>query len=178
MLNNIFIIQVVEAPPGVTLEALVSLLSLLLEVIKKDGEGVGLLSEVGDDSARAPDSLLDLALLVEGGHAAPGSELLAIVDHDEVDSTLITESTDEALVLLVVARLGEAAEAGGLLVEGLGALVEPLAESIVHEGLLEDLLKGIEDGHLLDLDFTSLLGDNGFFSIRHNLFCSCFGSSL
>ena len=37
---------------------------LLLEVVKEDGEGVGLLSEVGDDCAAAPDGLLDLSLLV------------------------------------------------------------------------------------------------------------------
>lgn len=128
---------------------------------------MGLLSEVGDDGAGAPNSLLDLSLLVEGAHAAPGTKLLSVVDHDEVNLPLVAEGADELGVLLVVAGLGEAAEAGGALVEGLGTLVEALAEAVVHEGLLEDFLEGIEDAHLLDLNFGDLLGGGvnyGFFS--------------
>merc|ERR1719183_500016 len=50
------------------------LVGLLLEVVEEDGEGAGLLAEVGDDGARRADGLLDVALLVELGEAAPGAE--------------------------------------------------------------------------------------------------------
>ena len=116
------------------------LVGLLLEVIEEDGEGAGLLAEVGDDGARRADGLLDVALLVELGEAAPGAEVLAGVDHDDGHLALGAEGADELLVLLVLAVLGEAAEAGGAAVEGLGALVQALLETVVDEGLLEDLL--------------------------------------
>ena len=115
------------------------LVGLLLEVVQEDGEGTGLLAEVGDDGAGSADGLLDVALLVELGEAAPGAEVLAGVDHDDGDLALGAEGADELLVLLVLAVLGEAAEAGGAAVEGLGALVQTLLETVVDEGLLEDL---------------------------------------
>jgi len=121
------------------------LVGLLLEVVEEDSEGAGLLAEVGDDGAGSADGLLDVALLVELGEAAPGAEVLAGVDHDDGDLTLGAEGADELLVLLVLAVLGEAAEAGGAAVEGLGALVQALLETVVDEGLLEDLLGKVDE---------------------------------
>ena len=133
------------------------LIGLLLEVVQKDGEGAGLLAEVGDDGAGSADGLLDVALLVELGEAAPGTKVLAGVDHDDGHLSLGAEGTDKLLVLLVLAVLGEAAEAGGTAVQGLGALVQSLLEAVMDEGLLEDLLEGIKNGHL-DLLFLLLDG--------------------
>lgn len=119
---------------------------LLLEVVEEDSQGAGLLTEVGDDSAAGPDGLLHLAVGIELGESAPGTEVLAAVDHDDGDLALGAEGADELLVLLVLAVLGEAAEAGRAAVEGLGALVKALAEAVVNEGLLEDLRAVIKVG--------------------------------
>ena len=112
---------------------------LLLKVIKKDRQRPGLLSEVGDHSATRPDSLLDLAIRIELGQSTPGTQVLAAINHDDRDLALGAECADELLVLLVLAVLGEAAKAGGAAVEGLGAFVQALAETVVNESLFEDL---------------------------------------
>lgn len=96
--------------------ALFVTIGLLLEVVEKHRQRARLLPKFGDDGAARPDGLLD------HGHLALGAQ-----------------SADELLVLLVLAVLREAAETGGAAIEGLGALVKPLAESVVHESLLQDL---------------------------------------
>ena len=96
-------------------------LGLVLEELKKHVERLRLLTELGDDGARAADDLGGLALLVDLAKAAPLTELLAGVDHDEVDAALLAERADELGVLRIVAVLREAAQLGGVLVEGLGA---------------------------------------------------------
>ena len=115
---------------------------LLLEVIEKNRQRASLLPEFGDDRAARPHGLLDLALGVELGQPAPRTQILAGVDHDHGHLALGAQSADELLVLLVLAVLREAAETGGAAIEGLGALVKPLAESVVYEGLLQDLRVG------------------------------------
>jgi len=99
---------------------------LLLEVIQKDRKGTGLLTEIGNDSARGSDGLLDAAIVVELGKSAPGTEVLSGFDHDDMDFSLGTESLDELLIFLVLAVLGKATETGGTSVERLRALVESL----------------------------------------------------
>ncbi len=136
---------------------------LLLQVIKENGKSVSLLSEVRDNGARASNSLSDLTISIQLGHAAPSSQVLAVINHDEVNLSLSAESTDQLGVLSIVARLGQAAQTGGTLVEGLGTLVETFEETIVDQGLLQDLLQRLEDGHLLNLGFSG----NGSFFFRH-----------
>lgn len=112
---------------------------LLLEVVEKYRQRASLLTEVGDDRAARPDGLLNLSVGVELGQSAPRSQVLAAVDHDNGYFALGAEGANELLVLLVLAVLGEAAESGRAAVEGLGALVQSLAKSIVDEGLLQHL---------------------------------------
>ena len=119
--------------------ALFVTIGLLLEVVEKHRQRARLLPEFGDDGAACPDGLLDLALGIELGQPAPRTQILAAVDHDHGHLALCAQGADELLVLLVLAVLREAAETGGAAIEGLGALVKPLAESVVHESLLQDL---------------------------------------
>ena len=114
-------------------------IGLLLEVVKQDSQCPGLFTEVGDNSAAGPDSLLDLTLGVQLGQSAPGTQVLSTVNHDHGDLTLSAQSTDELLVLLILAVLSKAAKTGGTAIKGLGALVESLTESVVDKGLLKDL---------------------------------------
>jgi len=102
---------------------ILSSISLLLKVVKKNGEGAGLLSEIGDDGTRGAHSLLHRAFSIELGKSTPRTEILPAVHHDDGHLSLSAQSTNELLVLLVLAVLGEAAEAGRATVEGLGALV-------------------------------------------------------
>ena len=89
--------------------------------LKKNVKRLRLLTELGDDSARAADNLGGLALLIDLTEPAPFAELLASVHHDKVDAALLAERAHELGVLRIVAVLGEAAELGRVLVEGLGA---------------------------------------------------------
>ena len=52
---------------------------------------------------------------------------------------------------------------------GVFSLVQAAAEAVVDEGVLEDLLKGLEHVHLLDLDLLGRGGDfyGGFLCISH-----------
>ena len=113
---------------------------MLLEVIKKDGEGMGFFSEISDDSARSSDSLLDGAIIINLGKTTPSTEVLTGLDHDNMDFTLSTKGADEFLVFLVFAILRKTAKTGRTAVESLSALVKSLLKSIMDKGLFEDLL--------------------------------------
>ena len=84
------------------------------------------------------------------------------------------ESLDELEVLGLVAGLDEDAKVGLTPVKGLGTLTETASKTVVDEGLLEDLLESLLDGHgalggggggLGDLDLLNVLGD--LLNVRH-----------
>ena len=113
----------------------------VLEVVKEDVETLGLDTVVLDDDARAADDLAGVALTVDLAETSPGAEDLGVTNLDEVDLVLGTESLDELDVLGLRAGLDEDAKVGLTLVEGLGALTETAGETVVNEGVLQDLLR-------------------------------------
>lgn len=98
-----------------------NLLLLGLHVVEHHVEGRALLAEVSDDGNGAAHGLADVALSIELGQAAPFTDLSAGIGHDQVDTALGAQSLDELLVLLVVAVLGEDAQASTSTVQGLHA---------------------------------------------------------
>ena len=112
---------------------------MLLEVVKKDGKGTGLLTEIGNDCAGSAYSLLDTTIIIELSESAPCPKFLSKIDHDNMDFSLGTKSADKLLVFLVFTVLGETAEASGATVKSLGAFMEPLFETVMNESLLEYL---------------------------------------
>ena len=116
-------------------------IGLLLEVIQKNSQGAGLLTKVGDYGTASPDGLLYLTIGIKLGQSTPGTQVLTAVNHDDGNFTLGAESTDELLVFIILAVLSKTAETGGTAVEGLSALVESLAETVVNEGLLKNLCR-------------------------------------
>jgi hypothetical protein len=119
--------------------------SLLLEKVQEDRKSTSLFSEVGNDTARSTDSLLDAAVVLELGKTTHGTEFLSGFDHDNVDFTFGAEGLDELLVFLILAILRQAAKTSGTTIEGLGALVESLLQATMDHGLLEDLITEIFD---------------------------------
>jgi hypothetical protein len=112
---------------------------LFLEVVQEDRKSTSLFTEIGDDSARSTDSLLDRTIIVELGKSTPGTKVLSGLNHDNVDLTFGTKSLDELLVFLVLAVLGQATKASRSAIQGFGALVKTLLESSVDHGLFKDL---------------------------------------
>jgi hypothetical protein len=115
------------------------LISLILEVVKEHRKRARLLPEVGDDRAARPDGLLHLTVGIKLGQSTPGPKVLPGVDHDHGYLPLGAQGAYELLVLLVLAVLSEAAQSRRAAIEGLGAFVQSLAQSVVNEGLLQDL---------------------------------------
>lgn len=93
-----------------------------------------------DDDARAANNLARVALLVDLAKTSPGTEDLGVTDLDEVDLVLSTESLNELNVLCLRAGLNKDAKVGLTLVEGLGTLAETTSETIVDQGVLQNLL--------------------------------------
>lgn len=112
----------------------------VLEVVEEDVEALGLDAVVLDDDARAADDLARVALAVDLAETGPGAEQLRVGDLDEVDLVLRAERLDELDVLRLRARLDEDAQVGLALVKRLGALAETTSETVVNEGVLQDLL--------------------------------------
>lgn len=103
-------------------------------------QSLALNTVVLDDDARASDDLAGVALPVDLAETSPGAEDLGVTDLDEVDLVLGAEGFDEAEVLGFGAGLDEDAEMGLAFVEGLGGFTETASESVVDEGVLQDLL--------------------------------------
>lgn len=59
-----------------------------------------------------------------------------------------TESLNELLVWLLLAVLVQDTHVGLAAVKGLGGLTETTGKTIVDEGVLENTLEGVLDGHL------------------------------
>jgi len=114
-------------------------LLLVLKIIKKNRQCTGLFPKVGDHRTRSSHSLLDLSIIIQLCKTAPGSQILAAIDHDNRNLSLGAKGTDEFLIFFIFTIFGETAETGGATVKCLGAFVEAFAESIVDEGLLQNL---------------------------------------
>ena len=93
-----------------------------------------------DDDARAPDNLAGVALAVDLAETRPSAENLGVTDLDEVDLVLSTEGLNELDVLGLSARLDEDAQVRLTLVKRLGALAQTTSETVVDEGVLQNLL--------------------------------------
>ena len=74
--------------------------------------------------------------------------MLSVWNLDERDLVLATESDNELLVSLLLACLVQDTHVSLATVEGLGSLTETAGKTIVHEGELENTLKGVQNGHL------------------------------
>jgi hypothetical protein len=85
-------------------------LSLLADVVLKEGLRLSALAIVLDDCTRALDDLLGLTLAVELAEADPLAELLAIGHLDDGDRVLLGKGLNETDVLRRVAVLSENAE--------------------------------------------------------------------
>ena len=112
----------------------------VLEVVEEDVETLALGTVVLDDDARAADDLAGVALTVDLAETSPGTEQLGVGDLDEVDLVLSAESLNELDVLGLRARLDEDAKVSLTLVERLGALAQTTSETVVDEGVLQNLL--------------------------------------
>lgn len=78
----------------------------------------------------------------------PFAQLLAVRNLDQGNLVLGAESDDQLFVGFLLARLVENAHVGLASVEGLGGFTETAGETVVHEGELQDTLKGVQNGHL------------------------------
>ena len=96
---------------------------------------------VFDDDARAADDLAGVALTVDLAETSPGSKHLRVSDLDQVDLVLRAEGLNELDVLSLRAGLDEDAQVRLALVQGLGALAEATSQTVVNEGVLQDLLQ-------------------------------------
>ena len=114
-------------------------ISLVFKVILEYSESASLFTELGDYCTGSTDSLLDGTLFIELCKTAHGSKILSSIDHDDGNLSLCTESTDEFLVLVVLAILSKTAETGRTAVKSLGALMESLLETVMDERLLKNL---------------------------------------
>lgn len=103
-------------------------------------EALGLDAVVLDDDARAANDLARVALTVDLAETSPGAEDLGVANLDEVDLVLSTEGLDELDVLGLSASLDEDAQVRLALVKRLRALAETASETIMDEGVLQDLL--------------------------------------
>ena len=91
-------------------------------------------------------------------------------------SVLVAQRLNELDVLGLIARLAQHTQVGLTAVKGLGGLTQTTGKTVVHQGLLEHLLKSILNAHstalggrgslgLLDLDI-----DRGLLNVRHDTF--------
>jgi len=114
-------------------------ISLVFKIILEYSKCTSLLTKLGDYCARSTDSLLDGALLIKLGKTAHSTEILSSINHDDGNLTLCAESTDELLVLIILAILCKTAETSRTAVKGLCTLMKSLLETIMDEGLLKNL---------------------------------------
>jgi len=141
-----------------------------LEVLQEDVHGLRLLTEILDNNARAANDLAGVTLTVDLAETGPLSELLGIRDLDQVDVVLSAKSLDQLDVLLLSAGLDEDSHMGLTSVKGLGALAETAGKTVVDEGTLQDILKGLLDGHLSTgrgIGGNLNLGNSGISFCRH-----------
>lgn len=99
---------------------------VVLDVLLEEGQGLGLLTVVLDGAGRSSLHLSGDTGLVVLALAEPLTELLSGVNLDEGDLVLLGKSSDDLLVLGVVAVGGENAQVGLLGIQRLSNLVQSL----------------------------------------------------
>lgn len=114
--------------------------SSVLEVIQENMETLALYTVVLHDNTGATNDLAGVTLPVDLAKTRPLTELLVVGNLDQVDLVLSAQRLDELEVLGGVARLDEDTQMGLALVESLGALAETTGETVVDEGVFQDLL--------------------------------------
>ena len=111
-----------------------------LEVVLEDVAALALRAVLLDDDARAADDLARVALAVDRAEASPCAENLGVSDLDEVDIVLGAESLNELQILRFSDGLDENAQVRLALVESLRTFTETARETVMDEGVLQDLL--------------------------------------
>jgi hypothetical protein len=120
----------------------------LLDVLQKEVELSRGLSEVANNNDGSSGVLrLGVTLLVELAKASPDTELLAILNGQEVDLVLVAEGLNETLVGGLIAALSEDAKVSILTVKSLNGLTETTGQTVMLEGLLQDGLQSLEVVH-------------------------------
>ena len=113
-----------------------------LEVIQQHMHTLTVNTKVLNNYTRAANDLPGVTLLVDFAEASPGAEDFRVSNLDEVDFVLGAESLDKFEVFRLGVGFDEDAKVSLALVQCLGALAETTSESIVDEGVLQDLLRG------------------------------------
>ena len=103
-------------------------------------QALGLNTVVLDDDARAADDLARVALTVDLAETGPGAKNLRVSNLDEVDFVLGAESLNELQILRFSDGLDENAQMRLALVESLRTFTETARETVMDEGVLQDLL--------------------------------------
>ena len=114
--------------------------SSVLEVLKENVQSLGLNTIVLDDYARAANDLTGVTLTVDFAKTSPGTKDLSISNLDEVDFVLGAESLNELQILRFSDGLDENAQMRLALVESLRTFTETARETVMDEGVLQDLL--------------------------------------
>ena len=87
---------------------------------------------------------------------------------------LVAQGLNELDVLGLIAGLAQHTQVGLTAVKGLGGLTQTTGETVVHQGLLEHLLKSILNAHSTALGSRGSLGlldldiDRGLLNVRHD----------
>jgi len=111
-----------------------------LEVLCQNIERLALLAIILNDHTATADNLASLTLLVNLAQAGPFTELLIVINLDEVNAMLCTQSLYKLRIHRLITVVGEHAQMGLALVQCLRALVQASRQPIVNEGCLEHLL--------------------------------------
>jgi hypothetical protein len=97
-----------------------------------------------NNDAGATDDLARVALSVDLAQTSPSAKDLGVTNLDEVDFVLSAESLNESEVLGLSTGLYEDAQVSLAFVESLGGFTETAGESVMDEGVLQDLLHNIK----------------------------------
>ena len=130
-----------EENPGAIFRSRNKKLTLtVLEVVKEDVETLRLDTIFLHNNAAASNNLSGVTLTIDLAETSPGTEDLGVSDLDKVDFVLSAERLNELNILGLRAGLDENAQMGLALVQGLGALTETASETVMDEGVLQNLL--------------------------------------
>ena len=112
----------------------------VLEVVEEDVKTLRLDAVVLNDDARAADDLARVTLTVDLAQTGPGAKNLRVSNLDEVNFVLDAESLNELQILRFSDSLDENAQVRLALVESLRTFTETTRETVMDEGVLQDLL--------------------------------------
>ena len=123
---------------------------VLLDVVNNERESFILLTVLNDGDGGSALHLAGSVFFVVLAVTKPFSHIVAVLNVDDGDASVLGEGFDELLVLLVVAVLGEDAELGLLTIEGFANLVETLNKLYKQNKKLQSVVR-----------FESLTGPKG-----------------